>query len=260
MKLTCGRCNQTKDESEFNKASARSTGRASWCKVCCRQYVIENKDRLSKKREEYRASNRSKCIQGDRDYYSRNREQILLRRKELMTEDRRRRKAQQDKRYYNNNFNKVRAKAKEYRDNNREKIQAYKVKNKERARTQANERCKRRKVVDPLFQLCCITRSTIHKAIARKGYKKCSRTAELLGCTYEDFMRYLGPKPCDNAELDHICPVAQAQTEEEVIKLQSYINFQWLPKEENLKKLDKQTDEGLFLCRFLLGRDWVFKE
>jgi hypothetical protein len=117
---------------------------------------------------------------------------------------------------------------------------------------------KERKLKDPNYALSRASRNLLYKAILRKGFKKKSHTADLLGCTFEAFMSHLGPKPCDNPELDHICPVAQAKTEEEVNKLQSYINFQWLTKEENLKKSDSQTDEGLFLCRFLLGRDWIY--
>jgi hypothetical protein len=68
----------------------------------------------------------------------------------------------------------------------------------------------------------------------------------------------LGNPPCEHPHLDHICPVAQAKTEEEVIKLQNYINFQWLTPEENTSKGDKPTEEGIFLCRFLLGREWIY--
>jgi hypothetical protein len=115
-----------------------------------------------------------------------------------------------------------------------------------------------RKLADPLFKLARTTRSSMIKSMNRHGFRKNGNTAQLLGCYFEDFMKHLGPKPCDNPELDHICPVSQAKTEDEFNKLQSYINFQWLSKEDNLKKSDKQTNEGLFMCRFLLGRDWIY--
>ena len=53
---------------------------------------------------------------------------------------------------------------------------------------------------------------------------------------------------------DHICPCAQAETEEELIKLQHYLNIR--PYKDNLVKSDNKTPEGDDMCRLLLGREW----
>jgi len=66
----------------------------------------------------------------------------------------------------------------------------------------------------------------------------------------------LGPKPEGDYHLDHICPCAQAQNEEELIKLQHYSNFRWLPAKENLIKSSNRVPEAEEMCKTLLGRDW----
>ena len=118
--------------------------------------------------------------------------------------------------------------------------------------------CKRnRKATDPLFKLKCNISSRIYNSLKARGYSKTSKTASLLGCSFETLMEHLGPKPTEDCHLDHICPCNQAQTEEELLKLQHYTNLRWLPAEENKIKSDKWTPEGEEMCRKLLGRDWV---
>ena len=57
--------------------------------------------------------------------------------------------------------------------------------------------------------------------------------------------------------IDHICPLAQAQTIEEAKKLCNYANLQLLPKLENIRKSDSKTPEGEEMCKKLLGREWI---
>ena len=113
-----------------------------------------------------------------------------------------------------------------------------------------------RRQTDEVFDLACRMRSLLRNVFNGKGYTKKSKSTIIIGCSYEKLMEWLGPKPCDNPEVDHICPLSQARTEEEVIKLQHYMNFQWLTKAENLKKSDNKTHAGEFLCEILLGRKW----
>lgn len=101
----------------------------------------------------------------------------------------------------------------------------------------------------------CLIKNTI------KGnfYSKTSKTANMLGCSYEELMTHLGPKPDGDYHLDHICPCAQAQNEEELIKLQHYLNLRWLNAEENLSKSDSKTPKGEEMCLKLLGREWRYE-
>jgi hypothetical protein len=177
--------------------------------------------------------------------------------------------------YYANNKSKLLSKQSEYYANNKDKIKEYYVVNKERIGKQNSEYYQankvkmaayqskyqtaysaRRRKTDPVFKFKANTRSLIWHSLTRGGYKKKSKTATLLGCSYDQFMEWLGPKPCENPELDHICPVSQAKNEDEANRLQSYINFQWLTPEENLRKRDSKTPEGEALCLILLGREW----
>lgn len=81
---------------------------------------------------------------------------------------------------------------------------------------------------------------------AMKGLKGEKRTEEILGCTFQEFRDYIeskfepwmnwgnhgsvngkpptGPMQCH--DLDHIVPVSTAKTEEELVKLNHYTNFQ----------------------------------
>ena len=74
---------------------------------------------------------------------------------------------------------------------------------------------------------------------------------KILGCTIEYFINYLIKtyennykekwdwKYLKNVHVDHVIPLASANTEEEVIKLCHYTNLQLLKAEDNLNKKDK---------------------
>jgi hypothetical protein len=90
-------------------------------------------------------------------------------------------------------------------------------------------------------------RSLILVSIKKMGYSKKSKTNEILGCSFEVFKQHIerqfkkGMTWNNHGEwhLDHIIPMASATTEEEVLKLNHYTNFQPLWAEDNLKKSDK---------------------
>jgi len=85
----------------------------------------------------------------------------------------------------------------------------------------------------------------------RKGYSKKSKTKEILGIDFNGFMKHIESQFKDGMswhnrggwELDHIIPVSLGKTEEEIIKLNHYSNFQPLWREDNLKKSNKVLDE-----------------
>jgi len=84
-------------------------------------------------------------------------------------------------------------------------------------------------------------------SIRNKGYTKKSKTYEILGCTFEEFKlhiesQFTNKMSWDNRSewhLDHIIPISSAKTEEEVIKLNHYTNFQPLWAIDNLRKGNK---------------------
>jgi len=124
---------------------------------------------------------------------------------------------------------------------------------------------KAKKVSDPLFKFMSNIRSLVYNHMfVLRGYTKRSKTATLLDCDFQTFFDYIQSlfTPKMNWEnhgevwtLDHICPCAQAQNEEELIKLQHYSN--WAPSTDNYSKSDKKTPEGEIKCMELLGREWI---
>ena len=133
-----------------------------------------------------------------------------------------------------------------YYNNNRDKVNKYR-----------NSYHKQRKTLDKKFKLQYNVSSLIRNSLKCKGYKKNSKTTQLLGTSISEFLKYLGPKPTQSCQLDHICPCAQAQNEEELIKLQHYTNFRWLEAEDNLEKSNLKTNEAERLCFILLSRAWI---
>jgi len=102
-----------------------------------------------------------------------------------------------------------------------------------------------RRKKDSLFNFKDKTRSLLYNSIIkRKGYSKKSKTQEILGCSFEFFFNYIEKQfkdgmTWDNIHLDHIKPLVLATTEEEVLKLNHYTNFQPLFAIDNLKKGSK---------------------
>jgi len=98
---------------------------------------------------------------------------------------------------------------------------------------------------DKLYRLKHIISNIIRDAIKRKGYSKRYKSADILGCTISEFKIYLESKfedwmtwenygnPLDGIyevnktwDIDHIIPLNNALTEEDIIKLSNYTNLQ----------------------------------
>jgi len=151
------------------------------------------------------------------------------------------------KEYYQNNKEIISKREKEYRANNKEKIKKYIENNKENINKTARRYASARRKTDPLYKLKCNLRSGTNKAFRRKGYKKNSKSQEMLGVDWEVCKAHIerqftkGMNWNNNSEwhIDHIIPLASAKTEEELIKLCHYSNLQPLWAFDNLSKSDK---------------------
>lgn len=93
-----------------------------------------------------------------------------------------------------------------------------------------------------------------------KDGKKDKVQRHFLVALMNNFFIYLGAPPTEDAQLDHICPLAQAQDEEELYKLCHYSNIKWLGSKANSSKGDSWTPEGAAMCLRLLGREWLTDE
>jgi gas vesicle protein len=184
------------------------------------------------------------CRDCKKAYFQANKEEILIKQKE----------------YYNANKSAIAEKTKGYYAKNKDKIKqrvkTWKSENKEHTRAWYRNMQKRRTESDELFRSSRALRRRIHHIFNGNAPKS---TQELIGCTFEEALQHLGPKPTKDAHIDHICPISQAQTKEEQVLLCHYTNFQWLSRLENISKNDSWSPRGEELCKLLLGRDWIFR-
>lgn len=128
----------------------------------------------------------------------------------------------------------------------------YNIDNKEKLKIYQKEYRSNRRKNDPLFKLVCNIRSLQNNIFKRNGYKKNSKTFDILGCTFEEFLIYITNQfePWMTLEnngiytgnynetwqLDHIQPISNAKSPEDIIKLNHYTNFKPLCSRKNLEK------------------------
>ena len=106
---------------------------------------------------------------------------------------------------------------------------------------------RKRKANDPLFRLKCNFRANLARSFQRRDKLKYFKSEEILGCSIVEFIKYIENKfeagmTLENHgewHFDHIIPISTAKTEEEVIKLSHYTNFQPLWAKDNLTKSNK---------------------
>ncbi len=222
-----------------------------------KKYILENKDREN--------ANRRKRRNND-DY-----------RKKHAEEEKKRRELNPDyrKEYYEKNKELLVQKAivwKNANDENKQKAKAYhktwrskpenkeiinrlnrksKEKNRENNNKREVARVKLKKEKDPIYKMKLAIRNCISQSFKRnsKNFKKDSKSEQILGCSFEFFIEYilsLSPKGTKLEDfkkfgyhLDHKIPISIANTEEEIIKLNHYTNFQPLWWRDNLSKSNK---------------------
>ncbi len=267
MKKVCKKCNIEKEFDEFGNSKRNKYGLKVVCKTCTKeaskQYRIENKDKIREYKKEYIKNNQDKIVlykeknsESIKDYYRKyrinNNDKIKANKKEYYKNNCDKIKDYQNRisvklsiyrkiygpNYYEENKEKLKEANKLYRKNNKDKI------------TIINRNYKKhRKNYDPLFKLRENISTLIYNSLKNKGFTKKSRTHEILGCTFNDFMIHLNSNKYDfkygnyNIDIDHIIPVSSATTEEELIKLNHFSNLQLLPSDYNRNvKSNKQFD------------------
>ncbi len=166
--------------------------------------------------------------------------------------------------YRNSNKEKVsKAKSKCYYDN----IEYYRNQKRDYYHTHKPEINEQKKIYNkrlydttPLYRLKVQVSALIRVNLANGSKAKYGKAVQIIGCSIESLMEQFGVRTVAEMKgmhIDHICPVAQAQTEEEVIKLNHHTNLRLIPASENLLKSDSRTPEGESLCQQLLGRPWI---
>jgi hypothetical protein len=187
----------------------------------------------------YRENNREKIREADRIYRENNREKINAKNRERDKLNREKNNERRRK-WVLVNKEKENARKRKWRKDN-----ASSTREKDNLR---NRIWRSRQIIEnELFALKSRVRRAIGKSLKNKGYTKKSRTHEILGCDYETFAAHLEAQFVDGMNwdnrdkwhIDHIIPLASAQTEEDVLRLNHYSNLQPLWAEDNLLKSDK---------------------
>lgn len=260
----CSKCQQVKNLNNFGILRKSKDGYRTVCKDCRKIETVENKERISEYKRKYYLENREHINRKTKLYYKKDIEKNRFRRREYYKNHK-----EESKRY--NKIHKEERKAymkkwesehkeerKEYRrkqyaknrERNIEKNRKWKEEHKEHVREYSREYVKRKKEEDSLYYLTTRIRKMVSKVIHKNGYTKKSKTFKILGCSFDFLMNYL----FDNAKkryinfteqdflikgkyhIDHIVPLSTATNEDELIKLNHYMNLQLLTAKDNLKK------------------------
>ena len=100
---------------------------------------------------------------------------------------------------------------------------------------------------DPLYNYKERCRAVLRNALKLGSYKITSKPYKLLGCSYDYFKTHIENQFTEGMNwdnrgewhYDHIIPISNAKTEEEVNKLNHYTNFQPLWAKDNRFKSSK---------------------
>ena len=118
--------------------------------------------------------------------------------------------------------------------------------------------------LDPLYKLKTVLRSRLCKLLYSNRTKS---TMEGLGCSLNDLKLHIESLFQEGMSwenwsyrgwhIDHIVPLSQGRSENEIIRLQYYTNLRPMWASDNMSKSDSKTKEGEDLCIILLDRSWI---
>lgn len=222
---TCSICKIEKSLELFNKSPDIKSGYKSTCKACrnsaARLKNINPADIKDKK------CSRCNLIKLPEEFY------LLKRNKDG---------------YTNNCKTCVNKKRQEQYIKHKERIKQrsalYYLKNKTLVISKQLERQKERLKTDDFYKLQRNLRNRLYYALKNKEWRKNTHFTEYIGCEREILISHIelqfqSGMTWDNYglwEIDHIKPLANASTEEELYNLCHYTNFQPLWKLDNVKK------------------------
>ena len=257
MKI-CNVCELEKEKSKFHKKSSSKDGLANRCKQCkslsASAYYLKNRSHILLKRKEYVVENKEKCallikksMAKRQDYYRKKDAERYVKNKTRILAV--------SSEYRAKNKEKIKIAQMAYREKNRERLNAwqleYQKKNKEKINKYALDYHHKRYRSDPVYALSRIARRRVTLAFANNGYSKKGLTKDMLGCTFEELKDHLESMFSDGMSwenrgewhIDHVIPLASADSEEAVIKLCHYTNLQPLWAFDNYSKGAKMPSE-----------------
>lgn len=219
----CVDCKEEKAIDEFKQTFNKSRGYLythTFCKDCYKKrkqkwdktYREKHKDKLKAKRDKEREKYKEYC----KEWHKRNKER--------------------EKEYRKNHLEHKNKKQQEWTSKNIDKVRKYHKLYKRKVRSNELVYAKDR------------IRNMINTSFRRKKYSKNTKTYKILGADYKTVWEHLkqtwfknyGKEYNNEAyEIDHIIPLSNATTYEEIIQLCHYTNLQLLTPEDNLKKGNK---------------------
>ncbi len=218
----CKKCGVLKPLEEFSKSKTGKFGRTSKCKCCMKEtntiYYAKNAEELCAKQAIYRAENKEEINAKQAIYRAENKEEIAAKQAINYQENKEERCAKQG---------------------------IYDATPENKAR--ANEREAERKATDPLYKLKCNIRSRIGQNLKNGNFNKDSKTADILGCSFEEFQIHIENQFQPNMtwqnqgewHYDHFFPISWAVNEAQSLLLNSYTNLRPLWAEDNMFKKAK---------------------
>jgi hypothetical protein len=223
-------------------------------KICTKCKIEKNLDKFYFRKNLNKYETRCKeCVKKEKQLWEeKNRDKHKIQSKKWK-ETHKEKIKEYNRKYKLENKEKIDEQNKKYREKNREKCcNATKLcyqKNKDNINRKNYEYVKKRKQEDYVYKMKNQIRKMINNSFRRNGHTKSEKTEKIIGCTIDYFIKYLlqtfennyGYK-WDNKEkvdIDHIIPLATAETKEDVIKLCYYTNLQLLKHDDNLKKGSK---------------------
>jgi len=240
----CSKCKEEKKVCEFYTDKSKIDGYYSSCKECRNTYSKTRTDEMKTYLKLWRTNNSDY----DKKYYQDNKDDRKLKTKKYY-QDNKETVLSKVKKYYQENkeknVEKFRKLSKKYYENNREERLAYRKKYNENNRDKRNEYVKNRKLNDPIYRLSHIVRDRIRTFLKNKNITKQNKTFDIVGCTPEFLKEHIEKQFTEGMSwtlmgkyihIDHIIPLASANTEEEIYKLCHYTNLQPLWGPDNLSK------------------------
>jgi hypothetical protein len=261
----CLMCNEKQDVIYFNKKSRNKDGLENWCKSCDKKkkskYSFESKEKLKQYFAKKYIEQKEERSEYAKKKYIEKRDELLAKSK-AYAEKTKESKAEYDKRYRQQNKEKIAEYKKQYANENAEQIaermKLYRQENADKLaleksqyvknnRPKINKRqsayIKQRCAENPLFKLTKNTRKMVSRYMLGE---KSKRTQEIIGCSYEELKTYIENQftegmtwdnyGMDGWHVDHIKPLAMANSEEEIIASNHYSNLQPMWALDNLKK------------------------
>ena len=241
----CRVCGEEKLLDEFPIRS--DTGkRRNECKQCKKDYlkkyrqIPEKKKRIAQQNKNWYEKHKEEQAEYHKKYEKDHLAEYRKYNKKCrdnMTPEQKERVRVRDRRYHNAKKNDL-----EYIE--RRRVWSRESAKRRRKKITAHE--ENRKKIDPVFKLKKQIRNEIRMSFNRRGFRKSERTEEIVGCSSQELYDHLcktyliryGEEYNGNrvVHIDHIVPLANAHTEEEVKELCRWENLQLLTAEDNLIK------------------------